>query len=75
VVTYEFENVPLRTAEFLAGLKPLRPGAKALGVSQDRLAEKAFLSINRIPVAPFAAVHRTSTNSTWRSPVSASLPC
>jgi 5-(carboxyamino)imidazole ribonucleotide synthase len=56
VVTYEFENVPLHTAEFLARLRPLRPGARALGVAQDRLTEKAFLSINRIPVAPFAAV-------------------
>ncbi len=56
VITYEFENVPARTAEFLGSLKPLRPGANALSVSQDRLAEKAFLSINRIPVAPFAAI-------------------
>jgi 5-(carboxyamino)imidazole ribonucleotide synthase len=56
VITYEFENVPAKTAAFLAGLKPLRPGANALAVSQDRLAEKAFLSINRIPVAPFAAI-------------------
>lgn len=56
VVTYEFENVPAQTAEFLSALKPLRPGANALAVSQDRLAEKAFLSINRIPVAPFAAI-------------------
>lgn len=56
VVTYEFENVPLRTAEFLAQKKPLRPGAKALGIAQDRLDEKAFLSINRIPVADFAAI-------------------
>ncbi len=56
VITYEFENVPARTAAFLAHLKPLRPGANALAVSQDRLAEKAFLTINRIPVAPFAAI-------------------
>ncbi|RYE47431.1 MAG: 5-(carboxyamino)imidazole ribonucleotide synthase [Hyphomicrobiales bacterium] len=56
VVTYEFENVPAKTAAFLANLKPLRPGANALAVSQDRLAEKAFLTINRIPVAPFAAI-------------------
>jgi 5-(carboxyamino)imidazole ribonucleotide synthase len=56
VITYEFENVPAKTAAFLANLKPLRPGANALAVSQDRLAEKAFLSINRIPVAPFAAI-------------------
>ena len=27
-----------------------------LAVAQDRLAEKAFLTINRIPVAPFAAI-------------------
>ncbi len=56
VVTYEFENVPAHTAAFLAGLKPLRPGANALAVAQDRLAEKAFLSVNRVPVAPFAAI-------------------
>ena len=56
VITYEFENVPARTAAFLAGLKPLRPGPRALAVSQDRLAEKAFLTLNRFPVAPFAAI-------------------
>lgn len=57
VITYEFENVPATTARFLSALRPLRPGANALAVSQDRLAEKAFLTINRIPVAPFAAIH------------------
>ena len=56
VVTYEFENVPAGTAETLAALKPLFPGARALAIAQDRLAEKAFLTINRIPVAPFAAI-------------------
>jgi 5-(carboxyamino)imidazole ribonucleotide synthase len=56
VITYEFENVPAKTAAFLARLKPLRPGANALAVAQDRLAEKAFLTINRVPVAPFAAI-------------------
>lgn len=56
VITYEFENVPAHTAQFLAALKPLHPGAHALAISQDRLAEKAFLSVNRIAVAPFAAV-------------------
>ncbi len=45
VITYEFENVPAATAEFLAARKPLRPGANALAISQDRLAEKAFLSL------------------------------
>ncbi len=56
VVTYEFENVPARTAELLSRWKPLRPGANALAISQDRLLEKAFLTTSRIPVAAFAAV-------------------
>lgn len=55
-VTYEFENVPAETARLLARLKPLYPGANALAIAQDRLAEKAFLTLNRIPVAPFAAI-------------------
>jgi len=57
VVTYEFENVPASTAEVLAGLKPLHPGANALAISQDRLAEKSFLTSKNIPVAPHRAVH------------------
>ena len=56
VITYEFENVPATTAEFLAARKPLRPGANALAVSQDRLAEKSFLASKNIPVAPHRAV-------------------
>lgn len=56
VITYEFENVPARTAEFLAARKPLRPGANALAISQDRLVEKSFLASKNIPVAPHRAV-------------------
>ena len=56
VITYEFENVPAATAEFLAARKPLRPGANALAISQDRLAEKAFLASKNIPVADYRAV-------------------
>src|SRR5690606_19425654 len=57
VVTYEFENVPAATAEVLAGLKPLRPGANTLAIAQDRLAEKSFLASKNIPVAPYRGVH------------------
>jgi 5-(carboxyamino)imidazole ribonucleotide synthase len=56
VVTYEFENVPAATAAFLAERKPLRPGANALAISQDRLAEKGFLQSKNIPVAQYRAV-------------------
>lgn len=55
-ITYEFENVDLGAAELLAGLKPLRPGAMALAVAQDRLSEKTFLSERGVPVGPFRSV-------------------
>lgn len=56
VVTYEFENVPAATAAFLAARVPVRPGARSLEVSQDRLGEKTFLTDLGIPTAPFMAV-------------------
>jgi 5-(carboxyamino)imidazole ribonucleotide synthase len=56
VITYEFENVPARTAEIVSALRPLRPGANALAISQDRLAEKSFLAARNIPVAAFRPV-------------------
>ncbi|HEY9213535.1 MAG TPA: 5-(carboxyamino)imidazole ribonucleotide synthase [Ancylobacter sp.] len=56
VVTYEFENVPVATAEHLALLVPVHPGARALGITQDRLAEKGFIAGLGIEVAPFASV-------------------
>jgi 5-(carboxyamino)imidazole ribonucleotide synthase len=56
VVTYEFENVPGRTAEIVAAHAPLRPGALALATTQDRLAEKSFVAGLGIATAPFRPV-------------------
>lgn len=42
VATFEFENVPVAAALRLAKHIPVRPGARAFEVAQDRLAEKAF---------------------------------
>jgi len=56
VVTYEFENVPVAAAAAVEGIVPVRPGLKALQVSQDRLAEKRFVSGLGLPVAPFASI-------------------
>ncbi len=55
-VTFEFENVPGRTAEFLEAIAPLQPNAQALATTQDRLAEKTFVSGLGIETAPFSAV-------------------
>ena len=42
VVTYEWEGVPAPVAFSLAGQHRVRPGPRALEVSQDRLAEKSL---------------------------------
>lgn len=56
VITYEFENIPTAALDLLEAHKPIRPGRRALAVSQDRLVEKAFLSDLGLMTAPFAAV-------------------
>jgi 5-(carboxyamino)imidazole ribonucleotide synthase len=56
VVTYEFENVPTACVEFLSALRPVRPGARALSLTQDRLTEKSFLRDLGLRTAPFLAV-------------------
>jgi 5-(carboxyamino)imidazole ribonucleotide synthase len=56
VVTYEFENVPARSAAVLAEHGPVRPGPAALAACQDRLVEKDFLTSLGIKTAPYAAV-------------------
>ncbi|MEP9372841.1 5-(carboxyamino)imidazole ribonucleotide synthase [Mesorhizobium sp. KR1-2] len=56
VVTYEFENVPVTAAQVLAETVSVFPPARALDVSQDRLAEKTFLNGIGIGTADFRAV-------------------
>jgi 5-(carboxyamino)imidazole ribonucleotide synthase len=56
IATYEFENVPTATVEFLSEHIPVRPGARALSLTQDRLVEKTFLRDAGLRTAPFAAV-------------------
>lgn len=56
VVTFEFENVPAETAEFLSARTCLRPNALSLAVAQDRLREKTFFQDRAIATAPFADV-------------------
>ena len=57
VITYEFENVPAKTAAFLARRKPVLPDPKVLELTQDRLVEKDFLNAQKIATAPYAPVH------------------
>ena len=56
VVTFEFENVPVESARWLAERVPVFPPPRALEVSQERLAEKEFFAALGIPTPPFAGV-------------------
>jgi 5-(carboxyamino)imidazole ribonucleotide synthase len=56
VITYEFENIPTSALDLLESLRPIRPGRQALAISQDRIAEKDFLTKLGLTVAPYAAV-------------------
>ena len=55
-VTTEFENVPASTLEALAKNGPVRPGAKAVTIAQDRIHEKNFLRDSGFSTAPFAVI-------------------
>ncbi len=56
VATYEFENIPVATVEFLSKQIPVRPGAKALACAQDRINEKNLARDLGAMTADFASV-------------------
>jgi 5-(carboxyamino)imidazole ribonucleotide synthase len=56
VITYEFENVPLASVEYLAGQLPVHPSPAALAAAQDRLAEKTLFRELGIDTPRFQAV-------------------
>jgi 5-(carboxyamino)imidazole ribonucleotide synthase len=57
VITFEFENVPAAALDHLARLgAEVAPGARALAVAQDRVAEKTFLNEAGAPTVAFAEI-------------------
>ncbi len=56
VATFDFENVPAETAQWLTGHTRVSPGPRALAVAQDRLAEKTLFGEIGLATAAFAAV-------------------
>ncbi|MDR7098083.1 5-(carboxyamino)imidazole ribonucleotide synthase [Lysobacter niabensis] len=56
VTTFDFENVPAESAQWLAERVPVFPQPRALAVAQDRLAEKTLFRELGIPVPEFAAI-------------------
>jgi 5-(carboxyamino)imidazole ribonucleotide synthase len=56
VATYEFENVPVQAARFLAERVPVYPAAAALEEAQDRRREKRLFQRLSIPTTDFAEI-------------------
>lgn len=56
LITYESENIPRLTAEFISVRRPFYPSLNALITAQDRLLEKEFFSALGIPVAEFLTI-------------------
>jgi 5-(carboxyamino)imidazole ribonucleotide synthase len=56
VVTFEFENVPVSALQVCARHTQVRPGARSLELTQDRLIEKQFVESLGLLAAPFRPV-------------------
>jgi 5-(carboxyamino)imidazole ribonucleotide synthase len=56
VATFDFENVPAESAQWLSERVPVFPNPRALAVAQDRLQEKTLFRELGIPVPAFAAL-------------------
>jgi 5-(carboxyamino)imidazole ribonucleotide synthase len=56
VATFDFENVPADSAEWLSQRVPVFPNPRALAVAQDRLAEKTLFRELDIGVPAFSAI-------------------
>ncbi|HEX2596101.1 MAG TPA: 5-(carboxyamino)imidazole ribonucleotide synthase, partial [Luteimonas sp.] len=56
VATFDFENVPAESAQWLSDRVPVFPNPGALATAQDRLAEKTLFRELDIPVPAFAPI-------------------
>lgn len=56
VITFEFENIPRESADWLTRHSLVRPSARVLEIAQDRSLEKSFLNDNGIQTAPWAEI-------------------
>lgn len=60
IATFEFENIPYESADFIAGLKPLYPSPKILKITQNRLLEKNFLNSIKVKTTDYLEINSLS---------------
>lgn len=56
VITFENENIPPKTVETIANLKPMHPNALSLQTTQDRLLEKSLFAELGIPTVAYQSI-------------------
>ena len=67
-VTTEFENVPAQSMDMLAKHCRVAPGASAVAVAQDRLAEKTHARASGCETAPFANIDSAADlDAAWQT--------
>jgi 5-(carboxyamino)imidazole ribonucleotide synthase len=59
-ITTEFENIPADSLEFLEQYCPVRPGADAVRIAQNRIHEKTFIQEHGLATASFAAIYEAA---------------
>jgi len=57
VITYEFENIPTETIEYVSQFVPVRPSSKILATCQNRIREKQFVNQAGIATTKYSEVH------------------
>ena len=73
VATFDFENVPAESAQWLAERVPVFPKPRALAVAQDRLEEKTLFRELGIPVPDFADI--ASRDALQAAVAQLGMPC
>jgi 5-(carboxyamino)imidazole ribonucleotide synthase len=56
IATFEFENIPFETAEFVASQTELFPKAEILKITQNRILEKDFLNSIKVKTTEYAEI-------------------
>lgn len=59
--TFEFENIPLKTVEFIGSKINLYPNSTILKITQNRILEKNFLKKNNIKTTEFKEIKNFKT--------------
>lgn len=57
IATFEFENIPAQTIDFVTKLKPVYPNSNVLKITQNRLKEKDFINKVGIKTTDYCAIN------------------